>query len=339
MALLLALMLTAATEVASAQASSGAHSASRAITGERQAEELPAKVRIAVSPSANSRLLKHRLRRLVAIELAGIATLESSATGSLGPEVIRVWIDVPEPRRAVIEVRRTGRRLARRALAIGSFPADVAARVVAIATSQMVRVQARAQPEPLCEKIPEGPRENEGKLGDFAVSAGISSQLLFGNTPTFVAGPELSVEHRRFISAQLLYARWLIGEEDDHRMRWLELGGGIDFRIALPHPDWRLSLGGRAGGVAMFLPDVGKNDSTGPKTSDWTVHATARVAIEVALTPRSWLALAAEPGGLLRSLTISDRDGEHTNISGATVGFSLSLLADPLRPRGSQQTR
>ena len=143
-----------------------------------------------------------------------------------------------------------------------------------------------------------------------------------------MAGPELSVEHRRFISAQLLYARWLIGEESSRRLRWLELGGGIDFRIALPHPAWRLSLGGRAGGVALWLPDI--VDSSGSKTSEWSVRATARVAIEAALAADSWLALAVEPGGLLRSLTISDQGGEHTDLGGATLGLSLSLLADPL---------
>ena len=55
---------------------------------------------------------------------------------------------MPTPERSLIEVRRSGRSLARRALDITDLPSDIAARIVAIETAEMVRVQAAATAKP-----------------------------------------------------------------------------------------------------------------------------------------------------------------------------------------------
>jgi len=283
-------------------------------------------VRVALSKAAAKRLFTLRVRRLLDIELDGVATVEAASHGPLAGDIIRVWIDVPNPRRAVIEVRRAGRSLARHQLAIGGFPSDVAARVVVIAASEMVRVQAELgqQVQPPANDNTEPSGEDEDAA--LAFGAGLTGLILPGTDPGLLFGSELALEHRRGISAQTLYGRWLFGE-GALRLRWLEVGAAVDVRAALS-PVWRLRFGARAGGVALAIPNAALIDGA-PATSDWTARAAALVGVEAALLPSSWATLSLEPGAMLRSIAVTDREGDLDDIGGFALAVNLGLVTSP----------
>jgi hypothetical protein len=248
------------------------------------------------------------------------------STGPLSEDAIRVWLHVPNPRRAVIEVRRTDRSLARRSLRIADYPADLAARFVAIATSQMVRVQAR----PLVKRPPpvEKPKPPPNHDAGFRVDAGAHVQIMPMSTPLWFAGPELALEHRRGITSIILYGRWLIGEGDDQRARWLEVGGSFDVRLDF-NESWRARLALKAGGVSLALPDAVTVDELPSDGAEWAVRAGGLAGIEAALTREAWLALTVEPGAALRKLDIVDAEGRATELGGFTLGVGISLVGTP----------
>ena len=287
-------------------------------------------VRVGVSPEAAERLHELRLRRLLRIELSGIAPLEPGAAGPLPEGLIQMWIDVPNPERALIEVRRTGRPLARRAIDIGNFRNDVAARFVAITASEMVWVQATAVVEPEPSK-PSGDTgtgaASDGGMAAFALSSAAGLLLLPASSPGAVWGSELSLQHRRGITSQVLYGRWFINDSG-HRARWLELGGGIGVHLPIPSEDWRVALAARAGAVALSLPNAAVIE--GATTQDtWTARAGAEVSVAYHVAPHAWLTLAVEPGSLLRHVAVSNERGETSDLGGFAMGLSLGVTADP----------
>ena len=286
-------------------------------------------VRVALSGEATKRLFALRVRRLIAIELDGIADVEDHAVGPLGKDVIRVWIDVPYPRRALIEVRRNGRSLARRALAIADFSPGVAARVVSIATAEMVRVQAmigRGPSEPT-------PTPVEEDMADAPASfdASVVSMLTPEGDPFAMFGPELGLERRAPLSAtlmttQMLYGRLLAGTD---RVRWLELGAAVDIRIPVA-PRWRLRIGAKGGGALVQAPKAALINAA-PGDDAWSARAGGLLAAEAALdgARASWLSFTAEPSAILRPLTIRDDSGALSELSGFSVIFAFGLVASP----------
>lgn len=283
-------------------------------------------MRIALSPAADERLNERRLRRLLALELRGVAEVLPESTGPLSEDAVRVWLHVPNPRRAVIEVRRTDRSLARRSLRIEDHPADLAARLVAIATSEMVQVQAR----PLKPKPPPAqPKPPPNHESAFRVDAGGALLVLPTSAPLLLGGPELALEYRRAFTGQILYARWLIGEGDEQRARWLEIGASFDLRFELSEM-WHLRLAAKAGGVALALPEavlVDNNESRGGK--EWMIRAGGLVGIEASLTDDVAFALTAEPGACLRKLHVLDGAGNETEVGGFAMGIGLTFIGSP----------
>ena len=93
---------------------------------------------------------------------------------------------------------------------------------IAIATSEMVQVQAR----PLIKRPPppQQPAPPPNDDSAFRIDAGGTVLLLPSSAPLALGGPELALEHRRSFTGQVLYARWLVGEGDGQRARWLEIG-------------------------------------------------------------------------------------------------------------------
>jgi hypothetical protein len=218
--------------------------------------------------------------------------------------------------------------LARRALDIGGFPADLAARVVAIATSEMVRVQARSVLRPKPEQPRNAGEGDEHGREHFAVGGMAHLLLLPSSQPLALYGPELSLQHRHGITSQTLYSRWLVGAGDS-LLRWFEIGASIDVRLALA-PSWTLTLAGKAGGVALAFVDAlqveGRRGST-----DWTVHAGGMVGIETRVADGAALLFAVEPGASVRNLDVISDDGTSHNLGGFTLGLSLGLVASPDR--------
>jgi hypothetical protein len=93
-------------------------------------------------PAAES-LSEQSVRRLLELELGERAVLAPGTSGPLGEHVAYVWIDLPSPSKVIIEVRVGDKSVTRRELGIAGLAWDVAARIVAITTSEMVRAQMR----------------------------------------------------------------------------------------------------------------------------------------------------------------------------------------------------
>jgi len=296
--------------------------------------ELP-HVRLTVSGKANERLIARRLRALLRIQLGDEAEVDSGSVGSLADELIYVWIDVPQPRLALIEVRGHAMELGRRTLAIADFPADVAARVVAIEASEMVRVQAEAHAR--LQAGPEPPGGGATPLTSdetgIALDGSFDVHGLPSATPSFLLGPTVSLEHRQQFTAQALYLRWHTGV-GDASLRWLEVGAGIDIRFALAE-HWRLTVGARAGAVVVGLPNATAVDGqTRPdgESDEISARVAGSVGVETQLGPDAWLGLRAEPGAVLRPFDYVVPGPEP--VAGAVEGFSmvgaLSLRVTPL---------
>ena len=285
-------------------------------------------VRVALSPKAAERLFELRVRRLLAIELDGVAEVEDHATGPLAGEVIRVWIDTPNRRTALIEVRRASRSVARRKLAISDFPADIAARVVSIASAEMVRVQARLGEATDPTAGTGVDQDGEPDDASFAVEPALTGLILPSSDPVFVGGPRFSLEHRSGITTQALFAQFLVGDGTEQRLRWLEIGGylGIRWRVADP---FRLRFGAAASGVALDFPTAVSIDGRATDGQSWTARATASVAGELRLERQTWLSLALEPGGLIRDLDLASRSGDLSSLGGFALGLNLGLVVAP----------
>lgn len=284
------------------------------------------RVRLAMSKAAAERLSDLRVRRLLGLELDDVAEVEPTSVGTLeGDDLIRVWIDVPMPRRAIIEVRRVDGSFARRALEIGDFPSDVAAEAVALAASEMVRVQERVVKTPAPAPAPEKPR-SPTLGGSFAVGGNVSALLLPGSEPLLFIGPELGIDLRHGVFGHRLYGRWQVGPGDEPA-RWLEIGAGADFRFPLS-PEWRVHLGVSAGFVHLALPEARAIDREAT-THDWTVRVAGAAGIEARIAHGTWLALSIEPGAALRPLDVDYIDGRTDEIGGFAFGINLGLRASP----------
>ena len=288
------------------------------------------RVRVALSEEAIKRLKARRLRRLLAIELDDIATIDPRPIGPLGRDLIRVWIELPTERRALIEVRGGGRSLARRTLVIAEFEGDVAARVVAIAVAQMVRVQWRAELRARAAPKTDGHSDATERPPEsaFTLAGGMVGLWLPGSAPEALLGPELSLSHHGQLTGQALYGRWLAGAGGGRHARWFELGAAIDLTLAIT-PSWRARLGARAGGVVLALPEADAVTAAVASPTDWTVRGGGQLGIKAAPQPSTWIALAVEPGATLRSLDVVDRTGTQTELGGFALGVSLSVLSAP----------
>ncbi len=282
------------------------------------------RVRIELSKGAAKRLSALRVRRLLQLELDDLADLDATDVGTLeGDDLIRVWIDVPIDRRAIVEVRRVEGSFAVRALAIGEYPSDVAAEVVALAASEMVRVQTNVKKTPAPLPPPRAPRTPTDGNG-VALSGGTTLITLPSSTPAVFVGPELGLELRQSAFAQRLYGRWQIGAGRDLG-RWLEFGASLEFRWNVA-PRWRLHLAAKTGFVDVFLPNAARIE--GENTAHaYTVRMAGELGLEARIAPHHWLAISVEPGAALRPLDIGYQDGAQATIGGFAFGINLSLSA------------
>ncbi len=279
-----------------------------------------------MSKGAAERLSELRFRRLLQLELDDVASVERLSVGSLeGDDLIRVWIDVPVERRAVIEVRRVDGSFARRGLGIGEFPSDVAAEAVAVAASEMVRVQERVQKPPCPPPSPEPPHDAP-TLESLAVSGAASSLVFPTGAPVFLLGPELGVELRHGPLGHRLYGRWQLAV-DAPNARWLEVGAAIDFRWHLADA-WRVHVGAKGGFVDVTLPEA-RRIAAETTTHAWNVRLAGELGLEARVAPGSWLHLSVEPGAALRTLPHTQPSGEDGELGGFALGINLGLIAAP----------
>jgi hypothetical protein len=288
------------------------------------AQAAPPRVRVALSKKAAERLFELRMRRLLQIELDDAARVEPELAGPLGGELILVWIDLPEPRRAMIEVRRIHGALARRSIAVGGFPDDVAAEAVALAAAEMVRVQAHIPPvKPPSDTPPVATRPAD--VPSFGIEGASDALLLPASEPVAFAGPRLSLALEKGIFNQTLHGRWLFGD-GERLARWFEVGGGLGLRFPFGEDGgWRIGVGLQAGFAAVRLPGATTVDGEASEDA-WTVHGAAALALQARVTRDTWLSLAVEPGAALRTLTVADGAGER-DLGGFALGIHLGILA------------
>jgi hypothetical protein len=310
------------------------------------AAERPLDVRAALSTKAADGLKGQRVLRLLDIELDEHTPLAPQPTGPLGGDIIWVWIDMPTPRAASIEVRRMDRPVSRRTLTVEGLSPDVAARVVAIAASEMVRAQAR----PVRAKEPPKPAPEPANADEAAeqaffgvtLSAALSTLVLPGSSPPLLYGPELALTHRQGPVGEQLYGRWLVNPGSEHEVRWFEIGAGADLRLALPDNDWRVHFGARAGAVTARLPGAAQIDGAPGDPQAWTARAGGLLGVERRLAGPSWLELAVEPGAVLHTIEASradDRNGPGWSVGGFALDVSLAVNADAAFGSAAPRTR
>ncbi|MEO7330430.1 MAG: hypothetical protein ABI193_17780 [Minicystis sp.] len=299
-------------------------------------------LRVALSAPAAKRLAEPRLRRLLEIELQDSAVLAPGAGGPLGDDVAYVWIDQPTAAQGVIEVRIGDRAVAHREIGTAGLSGDVAARLVAIAASEMVR----AQLEPL-EKAPPpaaAPRRPTPEELEKAARAQPTLTLVPGATAAFLpatkgvlGGASLSAGYRFLGVGEALTARWLSGDSDAGALRWLELGLGVDYRLWLGR-SFRLALGGSAALASVHLGEVLRVAETDSDHETWSARAGAKIGAELRIAPGTWLGLTVEPGAILRPAPYETRAGKSA-VEGAFLGLGLGLGFDLLPAPDLSETR
>ncbi len=310
-----------------AETATAAHAAASRVTSTG-----PHHVRLALSPAADRLLAELRVRRLLAVELGRRIQLEREATGPLEDELVQVWIDLSETRVA-LQVRRTGRPLARRSLDVTGMPAELAAHLVAIEASEMVRVQVGAVPPDPCGSCRLRAPSPAEPFAGLSVAAGAATRWLpsaRGGTdeiasttadPSLFLGTTLEVGQRIGPLRQFLRGEWL--GAGGSSSRWF--GATLGLEAQLP---WRAAPATVLPGDVRFgigvAASVAALDIRGERPQDdWLASASGRFSVQVAARRGVWLGLALEPGAVLRP--IDER------VAGFMLGAGLSLAAGPTR--------
>ncbi len=280
-------------------------------------------VRIALSSDALTKLSEPRLRRLLEIELEGSAVLAPGAVGPLGDHVAYLWVDRPTERQIAIEVRVGERAVARRDIAAEGLTGDVAARLVAIAASEMVRDQM--EPLRAVPRRPPPPRRPTAEEIELASRSQPAVQLFAGADLAFLpqdagilAGPSLGLGFRYYGISETLFARWLTGPSPSGALRWLEFGVSADYRLWLS-PSFRLAFGGEAALASAHLGDARIAGGLPGERDTWSARAGGRIGAEFHLGGPLWLTLTATPGAILRPVYYESPAGKGT-LEGLWIG-------------------
>ena len=282
-------------------------------------------MRLALSLKAAEQLGGTRVRRLLDIELDDDAALAAGVTGPLTENVVQVWIDLPDPTRALIQVRAGDRAVAKREISIANLTSDVAARFVAIATADMVRTQTR----PVRPRKPAGPRKPTAEEIELAarpapavsLTAGLGAAFLPSSSAA-LGGPSIALAFRNAYASERVFARWLGGPSDAGTMRWLEIGLGADYRFWLD-PRWRVAAGAAASMAWVHLGEAIAADGVAGDQDTWSGRGGGALALERKLAGPAWLSLSFEPGVIFRGAPYVAPAGAPGRIEGAFLGGDL----------------
>jgi hypothetical protein len=285
-------------------------------------------VRIALSSEALKKLSEPRLRRLLEIEIEGSAVLAPGTGGPLGDHVAYIWVDRPTANQIVLEVRVGDRAVVHREIAAAGLSGDVAARLVAIAASEMVREQMEpVRAPPRRAPPPRRPTEAEIELASRGLPA---IQLLAAADVAFapkdgavLAGPSLGVGFRYYGVSETLFARWLTGPSHGGALRWLELGLAADYRLWLS-PSFRLDFGAEAAFASAHLGDATVALGAPGERDTWSARAGGRLGAELHLGGPVWLSLTATPGAILRPVRYESPAGKGI-FEGLWMGAGVGL--------------
>lgn len=252
------------------------------------ANAAPSRVRIALSARAAERLSEARVRRLVEIQLAGAATVPSEAVGPLDENAVRVFIDLPDPSVATIQVQGPGRRLAARRVDVSGLPWDAATRFVAIATSESVRVQLR----PVARPRPKAPTPDEiaarlGRTPSLEVGGALAAAWL-PDPGVGLFGPRLRLSfHPRWVSEHVT----LTALGSSSTGAWLEGGLGASHRTFWT-PDVRTHVGAGLGVAGAF--DLEGEDED--EDADLWIRGHALLGLGLRTSASAWFSFDLEPG-------------------------------------------
>lgn len=285
-------------------------------------------VRLALSSEVLKKLSEPRLRRLLEIEIEGSAVLAPGAVGPLGDHVAYIWVDRPVPNQIAIEVRVGDRAVVHRDIAAANLSDDVAARLVAIAASEMVRDQMEpVRAPPRRAPLPRRPTEAEIELASRGQPA---IQLLAAADSAFaprdgavLAGTSLGVGFRYHGFSETLFARWLTGPSHSGALRWLEFGISTDYRLWVS-PSFRLAFGAEAALASAHLGDATISLGAPGERDTWSARAGGRASAELHLAGPVWLSLTATPGAILRPVRYDSPSGKGA-LEGLWMGAGLGL--------------
>ncbi|WP_437634531.1 hypothetical protein [Sorangium sp. So ce854] len=292
----------------------------------------PIEVRVALSRGAAEEVSTVRLRRLLDIELPDGAALAAEPVGPLGDRVATVWVDRPTAARLEIQVRLDGRPVVRRHIAVSGLTSDVAARLIAIAASEMIVAEMRRARAPRRPPPPRRPTADEIELASrdldaLSVSAGPYAAVVSGG-PRALGGAGIALGVRRLRFTESLFARLLAAPSgDEGAVRWLEAGLSGDYRFWLS-ASWRLSIGAAASIASVRLPAASSVDGIPGERDTWSARAGLGLGVETRLGGPVWLGLTLDPGVVLRPASYRDAAGAANAVEGAWLGLGLSLATE-----------
>ncbi len=315
-------MIVTATHPSAARAQPPETTAGSAATTSRVLE-----VRLGLSAGAAKVLSEPRVRRLLEIELGEDGVLAPGTAGPLGDHVAYVWIDSPTTTQLGAEVRVADRPVGRREIPIAGVGPDVAARLVAIAATDLLRDKPRARRPP--SQPPQPPAERElarRLLPALSIEATGSTAALpgFGGG---LGGPGLGLSFRALGASEGLFARWLQGSGHPGGLRWLEVGANVEYRHWLG-PSFRLAGGALASLASVRLADATAVDGLAAARDTWSARAGASLGVEARVASSLWLGLALEPAVVLRAVRYADAGGAPRSAEGAWLGVALALHLD-----------
>ncbi|KYG08660.1 hypothetical protein BE21_22425, partial [Sorangium cellulosum] len=291
----------------------------------------PIEVRVALSRGAAEEVSSVRVRRLLEIELPDGAALAAEPVGPLGDRVANVWVDRPTAARLEIQVRLDGRAVVRRQIAVSGLTSDVAARLVAIAASEMILAEMRRARAPRRPPPPRRPTPDEVELASrdldaLSVSAGPYAAVVSGG-PHVLGGAGLTLGLRRLRLTESLFARLLATPSGGETLRWLEGGFSGDYRFWLA-ASWRLSIGAAASVASVRLPAAASVDGIAGERDTWSARAGLGLGVETRLGGPVWLGLTLDPGVVLRPAPYEAEGGAAGAVEGVWLGVGLSLATE-----------
>lgn len=301
----------------------------------QQARSSPVEVRLGMSASATDKFSAVRFRRMVEIELGQRGFLAASTAGPLSEHVAHVWVDLTSAQLAVIEVRLGANPVARRTLNISGLRWDVASRVVALATAEMVRAQTRPQRarknhRPKAPSVEE--QQRRARAAPTIAWSAFAQPVWLPQADELLAGPGLSVGYRWAGLSQHLSGRWLASAPSPGQMRWVEVGLGGAYTFWLSS-DWRLDVGATAAAAAVRLGEARSVAGTVGEHDSWSARAALDLAVSRRLSAPLWAGVSLQPGYLLRELSYQDASGDDASVRGPWLGASLFLRFDQLLAR------
>lgn len=291
-------------------------------------------MRVALSATAAKQLAEPRLRRLLEIELGDTAVLAPAPTGPLGDHVAYVWVDLMGPSTVAIEVRVGARTVDRREIADAELTGDIAARVIAIATAEMVREQMKPLRAPKKAPAPKPPSAEEieaaSQRADAVTIDARAAGVFVPSAGATLFGPSFDLGFRRFGIGAHLVAGFYTGPTSFGSARWFEAGVGASYRLWVT-PSLRFAGEIAASAAAVRVAGGRVLGEVESRFDTWSARAGGSVAIEWRASDPVWLTLGAGPSAVLRPFDVI-AGGARSPFEGVLVGATLGVLFDPRAP-------